>query len=452
MKMPKLLRRLERDTLAEVYYAGEYARDLVRRKKSNKVLAVVRNLQLSQILRYLKSNHVNSHIRKNKFIFFHLDGLEVELYLPKKEKKYNPFHPLKVDAKERGFIIHAMYIPVSSPNKVIDPYRGRNSIRSRKIKLIGNSMAGIKHQPHLMLEAMALTAELNYHLDKKLFSAIKIYARQIERVSINKIRNDFTRILLSGKPSRFLRMMYDSGLMHYVLPELSMCRGVTQNKKYHKYDVFDHCLVACDNTPPDIVLRLAALFHDIGKPQTRDIKTKDGIKRITFYNHEVVSSKIAKRVLKRLRFGKEITLAVSDLVYGHMYNYEEEKWTDSAVRRFIDKSQITEENLEDISEFPLFLVRKADRAANGMDLSEISRRQKAFEKRIRSVFEQSRVITAKDLDVNGNEIMEAFHLSPGPTVGHILQYLLSLVIERQELNKKEKLIELAREYLSSALK
>jgi len=135
-----------------------------------------------------------------------------------------------------------------------------------------------------------------------------------------------------------------------------------------------------------------------------------------------------------------------------MYNYEPSVWTDAAVRRFITKSQIVNEDLDKLHRLPLFLLRKADRAANGLDLSEVSFRQRAFEDRVKKVYGRAKALHITDLDISGTAVMETFNLKPGPTVGNVLNYLLSIVIEDQKMNTKERLIEEASKYLSEALK
>ena len=335
---------------------------------------------------------------------------------------------------------------------MVDFYRGRQSIKTRKIRTIGKADNAIRKNPVLMIEAIALSSKINYRIDNNLFYAIKAVSELINKVPIERIRDGFTEIILSNKPSRYLKIMNDSNLLSHIIPELSICSGMAQNKKYHKYDVFEHCLVACDNVEPNIVLRLAALFHDIGKAQTREEVVKDGARKVTFYNHEVVGSKISKRIMRRLRFDKEMIREVADLVYNHMYNYEPELWTDAAMRRFIKKVHISVTDLEDLDNLPLFLVRKADRAANGLGLSAVSSRQRSFQARIKQVYNRSKALHVTDLDIDGNSIMTYFKLKPGPTVGHVLNYLLSVVIEDQSLNTRKKLIEEASKYLSRALK
>lgn len=455
MKAIQILKRLNKDKHIEMYYAGEFARDMLRRKKSGKIEIVVRNMQLQQVFKHFRKHFRNIHIASNKNSFnFMADHSEITIKLPKKGTKYSPHYTLRSDSRERGFTINAMYIPIvsSKGRSVVDFYHGRNCIKSRKIKVIGKADVSVKRNPLLMMQAISLSSKLNYRIDNNLFYAIKTNSEFIKKVATELVRDEFTKIILSRKPSRYLKIMNDSYLMNQIVPELSICVGISQNKKYHKYDVFEHCLVACDNIEPDLILRLAALLHDIGKAPTREEVMKGGQLRVTFYNHEVVGSKVAKKILRRLKFSKDIIYAVSELVYGHMYNYEPSMWTNAAVRRFIRKAHITGADLDKLPRMPLFLVRKADRAANGLGLSEISSRQYAFEDRIKKVYGQSKALHVTDLNISGDAIMEAFNLKPGPTIGHVLNYLLSLVIEDQKVNTKEKLVEEASRYLSDALK
>lgn len=455
MKSIQILKKLGRDGPAELYYAGEYARDILRRRKSGRVEIVIRNLPFQKMFEYLKKHFKGIYVAKDRsFLSFLADHSEITIRLPQKGDKHSPYFTLRDDSRSRGFTINAMYVPITSRKKngVIDFYRGRNSIKGRKIKTIGRAESAIKRDPSLMIKAIALSSKINYRVDNNLFYAIKANSELLERVPIEEIRDVFIEIILSSKPSRYLKIMNDSNILSQIIPELSICSGMNQNKKYHKYDVFDHCLVACDNVEPNLILRLAALFHDIGKAQTREEVMKGGIPKVTFYNHEVVGSKMSKKIMRRLHFDREISDEVSDLVYNHMYNYEPNIWTDAAVRRFIKKAQISEADLEDLDNIPLFLVRKADRAGNGLNLSEISPRQYDLQDRIRQVYTQSKALHITDLDIDGATIMDHFKLNPGPTVGHVLNYLLSIVIEDQALNMKQRLIEEASKYLSEALK
>ena len=455
MKIIQILKRLNQDTPAEIYYAGAFARDILRRKKSGKVEIVIRKMPLQQIIKYLKPYFKKIYaVRDKSALSFIADHSEITINLPRKLDKHNFNYTLRSDSESRGFTVNAMYLPITSRKgrDVIDFYRGRYAIKDKKIKVIGKIGTAIKKNPLLMMQAMSLSSKLNYRIDNNLFYAIKAHSELIKKVSIEKVRDEFINIVLGHRPAKYLKIMHDSNILSQVIPELSICKGMAQNKKYHKYDVFDHCLVACNGVEPDLILRLAALFHDIGKAPARNEIMKNGKTRITFYNHEVIGARITRKILRRLKFDKGVIHSVSELVYGHMYNYEPNKWTDAAVRRFIKKAHIVGADLDNIHRLPLFLLRKADRAANGLELSEISPRQYEFEDRIKQVYGRAKALHTTDLDISGDVVMEAFNLKPGPTIGHILNYLLSVVIDDQKLNTRERLLEEASKYLSEALK
>jgi poly(A) polymerase/tRNA nucleotidyltransferase (CCA-adding enzyme) len=457
MQTTTILKKLNRETLAEVYYAGTFVRDIIRRKSPENLEIIIRNLQLSDLIDYFRRYGDISFISNGEYFLFHPkhNNSKIKISLPRKDSKYNPYFTLRNDGLSRSFTIDAMFLPVVSKIKrnVIDHFGGLRDIRDRKIKAIGNAKQLMRKQPLLMLKAVSLSAEIGYKIDSNLFYAIKSNHSYISKLLKTEIRDEFIKILLSDKPSRYLKILYSLGLLDIIAPELSMCVGVTQNEKYHRYDVFSHCAYACDNTEPNLMLRLSALLHDVGKPQTREeVTNKIGGVKITFYNHEVMGVKLAKKLLKRLKFDPKVITKVADLIYLHMYNFEPNKWTDAAVRRFIKKAKIDREDLKDLANLPIFLIRKADRLANGHSLKAISYRQRLFEKRIKDIYIKSNVLNVNDLMINGNIIIDKFNLKPGPTVGHVLNYLLSVVIEDQKMNTEEALIEAASNYLSEALK
>jgi putative nucleotidyltransferase with HDIG domain len=226
--------------------------------------------------------------------------------------------------------------------------------------------------------------------------------------------------------------MEETGILKLILPELSACRGIEQ-KGMHRFDVLDHLLFACDAAdvqPLDV--RLAALFHDIGKPQTRSID-QEGV--YTFYNHETVSANIAENIMTRFRFPLKTTKTVSLLVRNHMFHYESE-WTDSAVRRFILRSGI--ENLD-----MLFALRRADACGIAGEKSAVPALLDEFHDRIGAILEKEHVFSLKDLDINGNDLILA-GIPAGPKIGMILMELLDTVLDDPSLNNNEKLLEISR--------
>jgi len=457
MQILKILKKLERETVAEIYYSGPFVRDIIRRKSPENIEIIVRNLQIKDLIRYFKKYGNILETNNKSYLIFQSknNGGEIKITLPNRNGRHSPYFTLYEDAYSRDFTINAMFLPITSRIKknLVDYFDGLSDIRSRKIRTTKNAKQSIRKDPLNILKAISLSAEIGYKIDSNLFYTIKSNYLLISKLLRSEIRNELVKILLSNKPSKYIKILHKLNLLNEIMPELVIGMGVTQNEKYHKYDVFNHCIYACDNTKPDLVLRLAALLHDIGKPQTREEKiVKNGNTKVTFYNHEVISSKIAKRILKRLRFDNKIISEVTDLVYLHMYNYEPEEWTESAVRRFIKKAKIGSEQLKDLPNLPIFLLRRADRLANGHSLKAISYRQRLFEKSIKEVYSKSKALDIGDLSIDGSVIMDKFNLKPGPTVGHVLDYLLSIVIEDQKMNTEELLINAASDYLSKALK
>lgn len=456
MNLLRSLELLEKETSAEVHLTGKYLRNVLRKKKhTEEIEVIVRHLNFKEVVKWLRKHGKVKYVKRGEpKVTFKTNGdSRVALIRPPiKGKSYNPNHGLKDDAFSRDFTFDSMFLPIRSKavkTNIIDHFGGLNDIQNRRIRLVGKPKDKVVQEPIVMFRAMALSAELRYKIDSNLFYAIKVSAKEIGKADMEEVRKLFVEIVMSPKPSKQFKLMHDTGLLAFVLPELDVCYGVAQNKRYHKHDVFTHCILSCDNAELDLTLRLAALMHDVGKAPTRE-EHKGG--KVTFYSHEVVSAKLTKKALRRLGFEKDVIKTVCSLVYLHMYNYEPEKWTDSAVRRFITKAGITKSDVDNLSEFPLFQLRKAERLSYGHNVHAVSLRQQQFEERIRSVLDQSVALTVNDLDVSGSDIMEAFNLKPGPTVGNILKHLLSVAIDDPEVNEKEQLITLAADYLSEALK
>jgi poly(A) polymerase/tRNA nucleotidyltransferase (CCA-adding enzyme) len=449
----RLLEKLEQpQTGIEVFFAGTYLRDVIRKKRPENIEVLIKSIDLWDLFEYF-----SIALKGQEVLYSAEDGslriANIIIRVPKKEGKPDPSAGLRGDAKSQTFTLNAMYLPIKAGRQnLIDFYEGVGAIREKQIKTIAKADVAVKRNPVAITDALTMAADMNYKLHPDLFHAIKENAEAISGLSTERIKEMMTAILLSRKPSKHLKALYKLGILAKIMPELANCVGVSQNEKYHKYDVFEHCLIACDSTEPDLKLRFGALLHDVGKAATWKKISKAGERRITFYNHEIVGSRLTKRILKRFGFEPDFASEIAELVYYHMYNFEPDKWTDAAVRRFIKKTGIEEKDLRNIESLPVFLVRKADRVASGQDLSEISPRQIEFQNRIKRVFDETKVLKVTDLAVSGADVMKVFNLKPGPTVGRILEYLLGVVIEKQELNSKEVLLEEASKFLSNAIK
>lgn len=458
MKTLEALRRLENDLKevnhsAGVFITGGFVRDFLRRKRNNDLDIVVRGTTLKAVQKIL-----NKYGKTKKITIHHVPGTdpvncilfktpndtaEAQIALMKGDRAKAS---LKYDSKQRDFTINAMYMPINdiSSKSVIDFHGGRNDIESRQILSVGSAKARFNQSPIRILRAFSLAARTKYTITQHVREAIVEKASLLKKVPAEAVRAEFEEILLSHKPSLYFRLMLKTGVLKVILPELHNCAKCTQDKRYHKYNVFNHLVYTCDHAEPDLILRLAGLFHDIGKPVVKDIH--DG--KITFYKHEVVGAKMAAVILKRLKYDNKTIEEVTHLIRLHMYHYTRE-YTDAGVRRFINNAKIKKEDIEKIGEFPLFKLRSAERLGNGFKKQPVTPRQKDFEERLVKIFNSSTGLTITDLMLNGNDIMEVFKLGPSKKVGDILKYLLDCVMEEPELNNRKSLLHCALDYMEN---
>lgn len=342
---------------------------------------------------------------------------------------------LDEDLKRRDFTINALAYDIIN-NKIIDMFNGKDDIKNKIIKAIGEPADRFNEDSLRMLRACRFSSQLNFKIEDNTLDAIRKMSKKINNISTERTRDEIIKLMQTDMPSVGLEYMRITGLMDEILPELSSCYGIYQNR-FHKYDVYYHNLYTCDASDKNnYLLRLASLFHDIAKPQTRRGKD-DSVDENSFYNHEVIGAKIARRILKRLKFKNSDVISITHLIKHHMFYYTSE-WTDGAVRRFIRNV-----GLENIDE--LFKLREADRIGNGMKYG-IPEAFINFQNRIKKILELDNAFKITDLNIDGNVIMKVLKLTPGPIIGEILNYLLEIVLDNPELNKKKLLIEHAVEY------
>ncbi len=343
---------------------------------------------------------------------------------------------LKEDVERRDFTINGLAYDVST-NEVIDYVGGMRDIEKKIIRTIGDPLQRFSEDGLRPYRACRFAAKLHFTINRETLEAIPQVLDIAKKISVERIRDEMKKILETDVPSVGFEYMRVTGLLDLCLPELAQGFGMEQNK-YHMYDIYYHSIYSCDAAPREKpMVRLAALLHDIGKVQTRR-EGSDG--DYTFYNHEVISSKIARKIMRRLKFSNDEIEYVTNLIVNHMFHYTND-WTDGAVRRFIRK--VGFDNLDD-----LFLLRIADRCGNGLreGLPEPIWKLK---KHIHKVIEKDNAFTVKDLDIDGHIIMEQLKVKPGPIIGKILNELLEKVLDNPELNKQDILITLAKEIFQS---
>lgn len=348
---------------------------------------------------------------------------------------------LQEDLARRDFTINAMALKVPS---IIDPFGGQKDLDAKLIRAVGDPNERFEEDALRMMRAVRIAAELGFIIEEKTFDAIKKNATLINQIAKERVKDELFKILASPNPYDGMVIFRNSGLMQEVLPEMEKCFGVEQKSpgRHHIYDVGTHLLMSlkfCASADP--VVRFATMIHDIGKPQTYK-KQANGV--ITFYNHEVVSTKIARNIADRLKFSRKETNKLITLVRWHQFTVDERQ-TDSAIRRFIRNVGL--ENVED-----MLALRVADRLGGGA--RETSWRLEEFKKRLIEV--QKEPFAVKDLKVDGNDVMKILNIASGPKVGEVLNQLFEEVIEKKIENDRDVLLkrlkEIARSWLQSRLK
>ncbi|MBI5151368.1 MAG: HD domain-containing protein [Candidatus Pacebacteria bacterium] len=332
------------------------------------------------------------------------------------------------DLQRRDFTINAMAL---GENKIIDPYHGQDDIKNHVIRAVGDPSMRFQEDALRMMRAVRIGAQLGFAVEQLTIAAITQNAHLLEHISWERIRDEFLKILVSDYPEEGIQLLASTNLLKHILPELLECRGV-QQAHHHIYDVWTHTLKAVNTCPSkDPIVRLAVLLHDIAKPLTAD--TSSGT--VTFYNHEVLGARVARKVAERFRLSKKDIQRVFMLVRWHMFVYDP-KVTDAYIRRFIRRVGV-----EYISD--MIALRVADRVGSGATAT--SWRLEEMQKRIEGQLQKT--FSMNDMAIDGNDLMKEFGLRPGPEVGKLLKMLFKDVVEHPEHNTKEYLMEKAKKLL-----
>lgn len=338
---------------------------------------------------------------------------------------------LEEDLKRRDFTINALALDLEK-RKIIDLFDGAGDLRRGIIRCIGNPEERFREDALRLLRAARFASRLLFSIETSTATAMKQLAPTVSRISVERIRDELMKILASPRPSVGVEILRESGILAVILPEIIPCIGFEQNE-YHRFDVYNHLLKACDYLPSDSpLLRLTALLHDIGKPDS--FAVRDG--RRTFYRHEQISADKADAILHRLKFSNNEIDSVLFFIRNHMIHYTEE-WSDSAVRRFM--ATVPPEKRRNF-----FALKEADAYAHeGMIPDPLT--QKAFLDRIEKCESQNAALSLKDLAVNGNDLAAA-GFPKTRQMGQILHILLEAVLDDPKMNTKEKLLKLAVNY------
>ena len=338
---------------------------------------------------------------------------------------------IEEDLSRRDFTMNA--IAVSLPGgAVIDPFNGTADIQSGCIRTVGAPLDRFLEDGLRPMRAVRFAAQLNFAIDTGTAAAIPHALHITAKIAVERFRDEFNKMLVSSNPLIGLRLMEQTGLLALFLPELARCRGVEQ-KGFHRFDVLDHSFLVCAACPSgsgSLHIRLAGLFHDIGKPEVRQ-QTGDG--SYTFYRHEIVSEKLTRAIMQRLKYANAEIEKTTHLVAQHMFHYEQ-SWTDAAVRRFIVR--IGKESIDD-----LFALRQADTyGLAGVPVEPILLAE--FAAHIDAVLKADGAYSLKDLAVHGKDLM-AIGIPAGKQLGLVLHELLETVLDDPSQNTREQLLPIA---------
>lgn len=338
---------------------------------------------------------------------------------------------LEEDLKRRDFTVNAIaWDPLH--DRLVDPTGGIPDLESRLLRAVGDPGARFREDGLRPIRAARFAATLEFTLEKETERALIDAHVEVSRVAAERVQDELMKMLRARQPSRGFEVLRGAGLLGLWLPELQATVAVPQNR-YHAYDVYFHTLYTCDAAPAEKpVVRLAALFHDVGKPATRAEK-EDG--DATFYNHQFVGETLAKEAMERLKFSRDRTDRVTHLVRHHMFDYRPE-WSDAAVRRFIRSVGV--DSIAD-----LFDLRIADNIGNGLKTG-FPHYLGELRARVEAVLAAEEALSVRDLAIDGQDVMRALNLNPGPRVGEILDHLLEEVLENPALNRREALLERVR--------
>ncbi|GAA4425601.1 CCA tRNA nucleotidyltransferase [Georgenia halophila] len=343
---------------------------------------------------------------------------------------------LEGDLSRRDFTVNAMAVRVPELT-FVDPHDGVGALAERVLRTPVSATRSFDDDPLRIMRAARFAAQLGFALDPDVTAAMTDMAQRLNIVSAERVRSELERLLISPQTRRGLEIMVFTGVADVVLPELSRLRETVDEHKRHK-DVYEHTLTVLDQAialetgpdgpvpAPDLVLRLAAVMHDVGKPATRKFEPAGGV---SFHHHEIVGAKLTAKRLKALRFDKHTIKDVSRLVELHLrfHGYGEGRWTDSAVRRYVTDAGPLLERLHR-------LTRADCTTRNRRKAARLSAAYNDLESRIARLREEEELAAIRP-DLDGRQIMEILDIPAGPVVGEAYRFLLDLRMDRGPLGE-----------------
>lgn len=437
-----------------IFLVGGPVRDLLLGRNLKDLDLLVQNIPMNELISFLenygKTNLVGKSFGIIKFIPKQNEQLEFDIALPRKEISTGKGHkdflvefdhtlPIQEDLKRRDFTINAMAQNLLT-EEIIDPFLGQQDLKNKIIRTTFKD--SFLEDPLRLLRAIQFAARFEFNIEEETFSQMQQHAPLIKTVARERIIEEIKKLMSADKPSRGFDLMFDCGLLEFIFPDVHQMKGVTQPNKNNE-DVYTHTMKVLDASrhaeelekSGHLDIMFSALFHDAGKPATK--KESAETSRVTFFNHQHVSTKIARNWLrdyKATTIGID-TKKVCHLVKHHMFETKAFENNDKAIRRFINK--VGEEHI-----FDLLDLRLADKKG-GKFPKKVYGILKLREK-IREEINRKPPFTTKDLALTGHDII-ALGFKAGPVIGSIQKFLLPKVLDDPSLNQKETLIQIVKE-------
>lgn len=436
---------------ANIYLVGGAVRDILLDRPTKDFDFVVAKVKAPELEKFLAKEGEVNLVGKSFGVFKFGPKLKkevsldpIDIALPRTEHAgmsggYKDFAvqsdqnlPIEDDLSRRDFTINALAWDLKK-EKLIDEFDGLADLKNQIIKAIGQPEQRFQEDYTRLLRAIRFACQLDFKIENQTFKAIKTKAQKILQIPRERINDEFTKIIMSAKAETGIRLMQAANLIKTLIPELEAGVGVGQNKA-HIYEVFEHnvrSLGAAAEKNFKLEIRLAALLHDVGKPQAKEGQGPDA----TFHNHDQLGAKMARVILRRLNFPNDIIKRAVHLVRYHMFYYALDIVSDAGVRRLLNR--LGKENIDDFIN-----LRICDRLGMGRPkakpwkLIELERRFKEV---------QLDPITPKMIKTNGNELMTLLKIKPGPKIGWLLNALLAEVLEDPKRNDGDYLKKRAKE-------
>jgi len=338
------------------------------------------------------------------------------------------------DLSRRDFTVNSMALELTTDTPTfIDPFNGLKDLSQKTLRTPGRPQDSFNDDPLRMMRAARFASQLEFEIDLEVIEAMKELAPRISIISAERVRDEFTKILMSDNPRKGITILVDTGLADLTLPEIPKLRLEVDEHHHHK-DVYEHSITVLEQAiqledrlgGPNLVIRLAALLHDIGKPKTRAFIDGGGV---SFHHHEVVGARLAKKRLQELRFDGDTVEAVETLTTLHLrfHGYGDGEWTDSAVRRYV-------RDAGDLLVHLHVLTRADCTTRNKAKAARLASIYDSLEARIAVLMEQEELSKIRP-DLDGQQVMDLLGLKPSRDVGAAMDFLMELRLERGQIGE-----------------